>query len=96
MDPRLEAQGHRITGPICVGFDVAPNRRSSVAVAGLCDDGLVQVEVIEHGLTLAELVDRIERLTVDRDPWMVAVDAFGVAGNVAAQLEHRAVFGCIG
>ena len=28
---------------------------------------LVQVEVIPHGATLTELVDRIKRLTVDRD-----------------------------
>jgi hypothetical protein len=55
------------------------------------DDGLVQVEIVEHGLTLTELVDRVERLTTDRDPWLIVLDAFGVAANVAAQLDKRGV-----
>ena len=31
------------------------------------------------------------RLTTDRDPWKIIVDAFGVAGQVVTQLEEQGV-----
>ena len=34
---------------------------------------------------------RIVRLANDRDPWKIIVDAFGVAGQVVAQLEEQGV-----
>lgn len=81
----------RIVGPVCLAFDVAPDRQSSVAVAGLREDGLVHVEIAEHRLPTGELVDRIARFAADNDPWKVLVDPFGVAANVAAQLEELGV-----
>lgn len=77
----------RIVGPVCFAFDVAPDRQSSVAIAGLRDDGLVHVEIAEHRLTTTELVDRLVRLASEHDPWKIVADPYGVAGNVIAQLE---------
>ena len=88
---RLEDASSRIVGPICVGFDVSPERKTSVAVAGLRDDGLVQVEISDFRLSLSELVDRVDQLSGDRDPWKIVADPFGVASNVTGQLEERGV-----
>lgn len=87
----LEDPASRITGPICVGFDVGPSKTTSIAIAGLRDDRLVHVEVVDHRLNTTELVDRLVRLVNERDPWLVAVDAFGVAGTVVGQLEAEGV-----
>jgi hypothetical protein len=88
---RLVDPESAITGPVCIGFDVAPNRRSSIAIAGLRDDKLAHVEITDFRLTLTELVDRVEQLVAAHDPWVVAADPFGVAANVIAQLEERGV-----
>ena len=88
---RLEDPASRIIGPIVVGFDVGPNKQSSVAIAGLRDDGLVHVGDHDHRLTTGELVQRIVQLANGRDPWKIIVDAFGVAGQVVAQLEEQGV-----
>jgi hypothetical protein len=87
----LEDPASKITGPICVGFDVGPNKQSSIAVSGLRTDGLVHLEVVAHRLNAAELVEEIVRLVNERDPWKIVVDAFGVAANVVSQLEEQGV-----
>jgi hypothetical protein len=87
----LEDPASTIVGPVCVGFDVAPDRRSSIAIAGLRSDGLVHVEVSDYRLTVAELVDRLVQLATEHDPWQTIVDAFGVAGQAVTQLEERGV-----
>jgi hypothetical protein len=60
-----------IEEPVCLAFDVAPDRsRSAVAVAGRRPDGLPQVEIAEHrsgtGWVVAWLAERVERLQVER------------------------------
>ena len=87
----LEDPESRITGPIVIGFDVGPNKQSSIAIAGLRDDGLVHPEITDHRLTTGELVERIVQLANDHDPWKIIVDAFGVAGEVVAQLEEQGI-----
>jgi len=77
----------RIVGPVCFGFDVNPDRRSAIAVAGLRADGLVHVEIADYRLSTTELADRIVSLVAEHDPWKVVVDAFGIAGKVATYLE---------
>jgi hypothetical protein len=80
-----------ISGPICLGFDVGPNRRTAIAVAGHRSDGLLHVEICDHRLTTEALAERIVQLVNERDPWTIAVDAFGVAGDVVRQLEELGV-----
>lgn len=85
-DPRS-----KIDGPICLGFDIGPNRQSSIAVAGLRDDKLLHVEITDSRLTSGQLVERIVQLVNDHDPWQVVVDPYGAAGAVCDQLEGLGV-----
>jgi hypothetical protein len=87
----LEDADSRIAGPICLGFDVGPDRRSAIAIAGLRDDGLVHVEIVGYRLSTSELVGELVRLAEQHDPWMVCVDPFGLAGQIATQVEDRGV-----
>ena len=57
---RIRSRGSR--GRSWSASTSARTRQSSIAVAGLRDDGLVHVEISDHRLTTRELVDRIEQL----------------------------------
>lgn len=86
LDPRS-----KIDGPVCLAFDIGPNRASSVAIAGLRGDKLLHVEITDFRLTTGQLVERIVQLVNGHDPWQVVVDAYGIAGNVCDQLEEQGV-----
>jgi phage terminase large subunit-like protein len=61
-----EDDASQLVGPVCVAFDVTPDRsRAAIGVAGTRDDGRAHVEVIDHrrgtgwvAQRLAELQDR--------------------------------------
>jgi hypothetical protein len=87
----LEDADSRIASPVCIAFDVAPDRQSSVAIAGLRADGIAHVEITDRGLSTGELAARLVQLDQEHDPWLIVADGFGVAGAVIAQLEAESV-----
>jgi hypothetical protein len=76
--------------PICVAFDVSPDRRASVAIAGRRLDGLLHVEVPDARDGTGWLVERVAQLIVDHDPWVVVADATGPGAALVERVEERA------
>lgn len=61
--------------PVCVGFDVSPDRRrASVAIAGRRLDGTLHVEIVDSAEGVGWLVPRLKQLTDDHDPHAVSCD----------------------
>jgi hypothetical protein len=82
----------RITGPLAFAFDVSPDRSTTaIAVAGVRDDGLIHVEVVDSRPGTRWVPDRIAELVAKHDPVAVLCDAAGPAGSLIAAIEEQAV-----
>jgi hypothetical protein len=61
--------------PVCIGFDVSPDRRrASIAVAGRRLDGSLHVEVVDNADGVGWLQPRLGQLIEDHDPVSVSCD----------------------
>jgi hypothetical protein len=76
--------------PVCIGFDVSPDRRVAVAIAGRRDDGLFHVEITDSEQGTGRLVERLVQLIGDHDPWLVCADPFGLTAVLCDRIEEQA------
>jgi hypothetical protein len=84
----LEDPGSEIDGAVCFAFDVSPDRSMAcIAVAGMRSDGLLHVEVVEHGRGTGWVADRLSELTGRHDSLGVACDAQGPAGALIPDIR---------
>lgn len=82
----------RAQNPIWIAFDVTPNRDwASIAVAGLRDDELIHVEVIEHRRGTGWLPDRLRELLARHSPAAVICDERGPAASLIGHVEALGV-----
>jgi hypothetical protein len=102
----LEDEDSEILDPVCLAFDVSPERKASIAAAGLRADGNWGVEVIDrrsgtHWIPerLVELVEKHQPLEVvadERAPSGSLLDALYIAGVRVRKLnaaEHAQACG---
>jgi phage terminase large subunit-like protein len=65
--------------PVCIGFDVSPDRRrGTVAFAGWRMDGSIHVQTVHAAEGVAWIPTLIDRLVVGEQPWQVANDPFAI------------------
>jgi hypothetical protein len=82
----------RPADPLVFVFDVSPERTSAaVAVAGVRDDGLSHVEVIEHKRGTGWIVDYLAERVERHQPAGVFCDGKSPAASLIEQLEDRGV-----
>lgn len=77
----------RITGPISIGFDVSPERRTSIAVAGMNEHGYWQVEIVEKLPGTGWLPDRLYDMWNDHNPEMIVCDKLGPGASLLGKLS---------
>lgn len=81
--------GARMLDPVCLAFDVTPDRSSSSIVsAGRRADGLAQIEVVDHRPGTAWVAKRLAELVERNDPVAVFCDASGPAGSLVHDCEQ--------
>jgi hypothetical protein len=87
----LEDQGSVLQPPFCLAFDVSPERRTSIALAGRNQDDLFHVEIQEcrpgTGWVVARLVEMVEK----GEPEIVVCDATGPASSLLVALKEAGV-----
>ncbi len=76
-----------IVGPVCIAFDVSPERRTSMAVAGKTSDGFWCVEIFEKRNGTNWVAQRLEEFIYDNDPEKIVCDALGPGKSLVTQLE---------
>ncbi len=76
-----------MVGPMYVGFDVSPERRTAMAVAGKSSDGFWMVEIFEKRGGTNWVAERLEAFIYDHSPEMIVCDAVGPGKSLVAQLE---------
>ncbi len=77
--------------PVCVAFDVSPERHSSVVAAGRSDKGLMQVEVIHARSGTGWLVERMTDLYRNHEIAEVVCDGFGPSAAIANRVEEAGI-----
>lgn len=85
----LEDRRSRMIDPVCLAFDVSPDRRTSIAAAGRRDDELLHVEVVENRPGTGWVAARLDQLDRTHAPSAIVCDAFGPAGSLVDELRAR-------
>ncbi len=84
---RLADPSSQLDDPVCLAFDVSPERRSSIGAAGRSADGWWHVEVIDSRAGTKWLLDRIPELVDRHDPTVIVCDGYGPSSALIAPLE---------
>ena len=82
-----EQEDSVLVDPICIGFDVSPERRTSIAAAGKNQDGLWHVEILEKRPGTQWVAGRLEELIYDHSPEKIVCDAMGPGKSLVQLLE---------
>lgn len=87
----LTDAGSKLLDPICLAFDVSPERRTAIAAAGRRLDGLWHVELVSAWPGTKWLPDKLASLVEEHDPLEVVCDGYGPASSLVGQLAERGV-----
>lgn len=77
----------RFLPPAVIAFDVSPERRATIAAAGIREDGRYHVEVIEKQGGTAWLPARLAQIVEDHEPIIVRADKLGPSASLLAKIE---------
>lgn len=84
-----EDAGSTPLDPVAFAIDVNPERTAAaIAVAGLREDGLIHLEVVDHRPGTGWVVERIKDLRDRWSPCAIALDAGGPAGSLVADFDE--------
>lgn len=86
-----EDEDSKLLDPICLAFDVSPERRTSIAAAGKNQHGQWHVEVLEKLPGTNWLPGRLAELAVSHSPERVVCDALGPSGSLVQAVEEAGV-----
>lgn len=78
----------QIDGPACLAYDVSPDRRSSIALAGRRADGKFHIEIVENARGTGWLAGRIAEIESRNDIAAIVCDGFGPAAGIVPQIEE--------
>lgn len=79
-----------LSDPICLYFDVSPDRRTSIAAGGLNEQGVLHGEVIDSRAGTGWVPGRMAELCERHEVIEVGCDGFGPANSIAAKIEEEA------
>lgn len=84
----LFAKDSEIHDPICLAWDVSPDRQSCIAATGYTADGLFHVEIIDARDGTDWLPARIVALARAHGPLMIATDERGPGSSLIPEIEE--------
>lgn len=87
----LSDQGSQLERPVCVAFDVSPERRTAIAVAGRNSAGEWHVEVHYHRQGTGWVAGVLERMALQDGVDAIVCDSVGPASSLLVPLEEAGV-----
>ncbi len=87
----LEDRDSVLVDPVCIGFDVSPNRRTSICAAGRNEQGKWHVEVIHSNNGTGWVTQRLAELYERHEVAEVVCDGYGPAAAIARKAEDAGV-----
>jgi hypothetical protein len=80
-----------LVDPVCIAYDVSPERHSSIVAAGRNEQGHFAVEVISARAGTGWLVERLVDLYRAHEVAEVVVDGFGPAAAIANRVDEAGI-----
>jgi hypothetical protein len=80
-----------LTDPVCVAFDVSPNRRSSIVLAGINDFGHMHVWLFRSGDGSGWMAEALTALYQEREVAEIVCDGFGPAAAIAQLVDEAGI-----
>jgi phage terminase large subunit-like protein len=77
--------------PVCLGFDISPERKGAIAAAGRRRDGLWHVEVIDANLRPGKLVRRLLDYAARNQPALITCDGYGPVASVVDLITREGI-----
>jgi hypothetical protein len=77
--------------PVCIAFDISPDRHSSVVAAGRSETGQMMVEVIHARAGTGWLEERLVELYREHEVQEVVCDGFGPAAAIATRVDEAGI-----
>lgn len=87
----LEDPDAKVLDPICLGFDVSPDRKSAIVASGYGEDGRLVVEVVHSGDGTGWLTDRLRALYEKHEVAEIVCDGYGPAAAMARKAEEAGI-----
>lgn len=80
-----------LVNPVCLAYDISPERRASIAAAGRNQDGNWHVEVIAQKNGTGWIPEALSKYVDSHEPAMVVCDTFGPSGSMMHAAEEAGV-----
>jgi len=87
----LEDTGSVLVDPICLAFDVSPDRRTAIVAAGLNEQGRMHVEVIHANAGTGWVHDRLVELYDKHDVEQIVCDGYAPSSAIARRVDEAGI-----
>jgi hypothetical protein len=87
----LEEPDAVLTDPICLAFDVAPDRQTAIVAAGLDDRGRLMVEVVAAGAGTGWVAAKLQELYARWEVVEIVCDGYGPSAAIARRVDEAGI-----
>jgi hypothetical protein len=87
----LEDPGSVVVDPVCLAFDVSPDRRTSIAAAGRNEKGVLHVELVASGHGTGWVAERLKELYGKHDVELIVCDGYGPSAAIARMVDDAGI-----
>ncbi len=87
----LENPESVLQDPVCLAFDVSPDRRTSIVAAGLNEQGKLHVEVIHSNAGTGWVTDRLHELYRNHEIVEIVCDGYGPSAAIARRVDEAGI-----
>ena len=87
----LEDPESVVIDPVCLAFDVSPDRRTSIVAAGRNEQGHLHVEVIHSGAGTGWVTDRLTSLYAKHEVVEIVCDGYGPSAAIARKVDEAGI-----
>ncbi len=87
----LEDRESVLVDPVCLAFDVSPDRRTSIVAAGLNEQGKLHVEVVATAPGTGWVYDRLVSLYAKHEVEEIVCDGYGPSAAIARKADDAGI-----
>jgi hypothetical protein len=87
----LEDPESVVLDPVCIAFDVSPDRRTSIVAAGVNERGLLHVELLHSGAGTGWVTERLVELYSRHEVAEIVCDGYGPSAAIARKVDDAGI-----